>query len=238
MAAQTQTINGLQNQIELARMEILNEVHSDPDTGDLHPFSREDEQRFEESIEDVLEDVQNDPEDVPIEEPKEQPKAKKNSKSAGYQIECDPVALALVENYPIVERWLSTGAKSATLAEIEEVTGHSHKMILNRHADGTFIKTSRNVNRMTMESIIKWLSKAPLPKSKNDSSKDLKEDVKPVIDVPETPAIESIKNDNGLTDTDEHESISDVEIQEVKPRVTIPLSEEMLQDTPAEYALV
>jgi phage terminase small subunit len=124
--------------------------------------------------------------------------------------------------YPIVERWRSTRAKSATIEEIKEVTGHTNKMVTNRALDGTLKKTSRKPNAYTMESIIKWLSTAPVPRSKNAE----KEDVQLSVEVPQTPPVEvqvnDIENDmqtdeneaDDLTDTGEHEVITEEVLEE------------------------
>jgi hypothetical protein len=73
-----------------------------------------------------------------------------------------------------------------------------------------------------MESIIKWLSTAPVPRSKNAE----KEDVQPSVEMPQTPPIEmqvnDIENDiqtddneaDDLTDTGEHEVITEEVLEE------------------------
>jgi hypothetical protein len=177
------------------------------ETDDEHPFSREDEMQMDGNPSDVPSASENTPESAD----REVQKARRSTKSAGYQIEHDPAAREVVQNYPNVERWLSIGAKSASLKEIEEVTEHSHRMVTKRFADGTLKRTSRNQNAITMESVIKWLSTAPLPKSKSAD----REESNQTIDVPQTPSIDvqssdvldDTQTDEKLTNTDEFEVI-------------------------------
>jgi hypothetical protein len=75
-------------------------------------------------------------------------------------------------DYPIVERWLSTGQRSATIEEIIEVTHHTRKMVMNRINDHTITRT-RRTGFYRIDSVIRWLKTAPLPKSNHDTSGSL-----------------------------------------------------------------
>jgi hypothetical protein len=236
--SQNVAIERMQNEIKEARKTIVSEcvseclsvVQSAQFEDDEHPFSREDDLSFDEGESDVLDDMQNDDEtdvETAVETPSNESKkatktTKKNAVKTGYKIECDPVVQEIIQMYPIVERWRSTRAKSATIEEIKEVTGHTNKMVTNRALDGTLKKTSRKPNAYTMESIIKWLSTAPVPRSKNAE----KEDVQLSVEVPQTPPVEvqvnDIENDmqtdeneaDDLTDTGEHEVITEEVLEE------------------------
>jgi len=75
----------------------------------------------------------------------------------------------LLIGYPILSRWLSTGQRSVTIEEIIEVTNHTRKMVVNRVNDGTFVKT-RRAGSYRVDSVVKWLKSAPLPKSHRETS--------------------------------------------------------------------
>lgn len=232
--AQNVAIERMQNEIKEARKTIVSEcvaeclsvVQTVSFDDDEHPFAREDDLSFDDDESDVFDDSQNDDETV-VETPSNEKKkaaktTRKTTVKTGYQIERDPVAQEVIQRYPIVERWHSTGAKSASIEEIKEVTGHSHKMVSNRVIDGTLKRTSKNPNAFTMKSIIEWLSTAPLPRAKNAE----KEDVKQHVEEPQTAPIETPINDDlndtqtddhvvdELTDTGEHEVLSDEVLEE------------------------
>jgi hypothetical protein len=76
---------------------------------------------------------------------------------------------SLLTRYPILERWASAGRRSVTIEEIQEVTGHSRKMVVNRVNDHT-IKRTRKAGKYRVDSVIDWLKVAPLPRSNRDKS--------------------------------------------------------------------
>jgi hypothetical protein len=72
-------------------------------------------------------------------------------------------------DYPIVERWLSAGQRSVTIEEIIEVTNHTRKMVMNRVNDRTLTRT-RRAGFYRVDSVLRWLKTAPLPKGNHDTS--------------------------------------------------------------------
>jgi hypothetical protein len=96
-----------------------------------------------------------------------------------------------------------------------------------------------------MESIINWLSKAPLPRSKTIPNQEPIDEVNgemnQPMEVPETPGLDASQTNLNVRNTDELEALSSGNKQQsseqIQPKITIKLSEEMLQDTPAELVL-
>lgn len=119
----------------------------------------------------------------------------------------------LLLSYPSLQRWQSTGARTASIDETIDVTNHSRKMIANRVKDGTLKKTV-NPNVLRIDSIVRWLLQAPLPKF---NSADKTED----SGGPNTGEIEAIEasnnhhNGNGNGHKTDKLSLDDLEPLEV-----------------------
>jgi hypothetical protein len=68
----------------------------------------------------------------------------------------------VLANYPLIaEAWLEKSIKSVSVEEIIEVTGHSRQRVVY-HAKRAFART-KNPDRYTLASVLKWLRTAPLP---------------------------------------------------------------------------
>jgi hypothetical protein len=72
----------------------------------------------------------------------------------------------LLASYPILLQWLSTGQRSVTIEDIVKVTGHTPRMVKNRIEDRTILRTKR-LGSYRVDSVVRWLKVAPLPKSKD-----------------------------------------------------------------------
>jgi hypothetical protein len=140
-------------------------------------------------------------------------------------------SLPYLNDYPIFLRALSTGAKSLTIEEIIESTGHSRKMVKNRIDDGTLRKT-KNPNKFTVTSVIDWLKDAPLPAKKELSKEAGKEQVMGDSKVMDTPRVEEPITDALPVIQEEQIESSNVPDEQPKTKDTVKLS---LEDLPEEY---
>jgi hypothetical protein len=93
---------------------------------------------------------------------KEKPSPKLSQQRENSLLDHPEVQEVLIQ-YPILQARLSRGAKSLTLEEIIETTGHSRKMVLNRIKDGTLTRT-KNPQKFLIYSVLEWLKEAPFPK--------------------------------------------------------------------------
>lgn len=73
--------------------------------------------------------------------------------------------------YPEIEsKWLAMGRKTATMKEIQEITGHSRRR-LNK---APFARSSRNKELILVSSVLEWLKTAPKPEPKEIMTDELK----------------------------------------------------------------
>ncbi len=77
-------------------------------------------------------------------------------------------AIALLENYPKIQSWLSTGQRTVTIEEIVDATGQSKRKVVNRLHDGTLKRSPRNAQLILISSVIEWLKTTP-PPQQNDA---------------------------------------------------------------------
>jgi hypothetical protein len=105
--------------------------------------------------------------DIPADNPTDNEDATSTKAPSSEQLISDVQDILI--DYPIVERWLSTGQRSVTIEEIIEATNHTRKMVMNRVNDRTLTRT-RRAGFYRVDSVIRWLKTAPLPKSNRDTS--------------------------------------------------------------------
>jgi hypothetical protein len=72
-------------------------------------------------------------------------------------------AFALLERYPRIQSWLSTGQRTAAIEEIVDVSMQSKRKVINRVHDGTLKRSPRNAQLILISSVIDWLKTAPPP---------------------------------------------------------------------------
>lgn len=111
-------------------------------------------------------------------------------------IEMTPEVEIVVKRYPIVSSWLSRTERSVTLQEIIDGTGHTFQMVHKRAKDKTFRRT-KGEGLYRLDSVIRWLRSAPLPRPKEEIDPEDKEQ-----------EISPITQTNGYQDTDEIEAVS------------------------------
>jgi len=118
-------------------------------------------------------------------------------------------------DYPFLAAEHSAGVRSLSIEEIMKHTGHTPQMVRRREKEKVFKKTRRD-GFYSIASVITWLKTEKLPAKKET-----------------TILAES------MTDKEPENSQNTEEVFEQKgARITAKLSEDMLQNTPAEYALV
>ena len=81
-------------------------------------------------------------------------------------------AFALLQQYPKMQSWLTTGQRTAAIEEIVEVTQHSKRKIVNRVHDGTLKRSPRNAQLILISSVIDWLKTLPPPQQNDDLQRE------------------------------------------------------------------
>ncbi len=75
----------------------------------------------------------------------------------------------LMDRYPGLQQWVTSGQRSVTIEDIVRITGHTPHMVRRREKEGVFKKTKRP-GTYRLDSVISWLKVAPLPRSKEAQS--------------------------------------------------------------------
>lgn len=75
----------------------------------------------------------------------------------------DPDMITVLNCFPKIEAWLSTGRRTVTIEEIVEATGQSKRKVVNRVNDGTLKRAPRNPKLILISSVSEWLKNAPPP---------------------------------------------------------------------------
>jgi len=112
----------------------------------------------------VYENSQNDSLDSSKNAGKSKDSTEPNEPDALWQKE----AMALFEDYPKLQSWLSRGQRTATIEEIVAVTLQSKRKIVNRVHDGTLKRSPRNAQLILISSVIEWLKATPPPRHNAD----------------------------------------------------------------------
>lgn len=125
--------------------------------------------------------------------------------------EIDEDTKKVFTDYPFLAAEHSTGVRSLSIEDIVKLTGHTPQMVRRREKNGVFKKTRRD-GFYSITSVISWLQSEKLPAKK------------------ETTILAESSPDNSPNTEDG--------FQQKGARITGKLSEDMLIDTPAEFALV
>jgi hypothetical protein len=130
-------------------------------------------------------------------------------------IEMTPEVELVVNRYPIVSSWLMRAERSVTLQEIIDGTGHTPHMIHKRAKEGVFRRTRRD-GYYRLDSVITWLRTAPLPRIKEETNQEIKEEKTSEITetnaLPNTDQIEVITPEKIMANGSDIKNTSDEEV--------------------------
>jgi hypothetical protein len=104
----------------------------------------------------------------PSDDSKNAGKSKDGIEPNEYDVAWHKDVFALLERYPKIQLWLSTGQRTAAIEEIVDATGQSKRKVVNRVHDGTLKRSPRNAQLILISSVIEWLKTTPLPQQ-NDA---------------------------------------------------------------------